>query len=104
MTDAMVGFDPRSLEGMLDEKTGIEILNTPHWHSETKSWRALANVNGALAVVEFQIRVLGPDEKSNLVRWRDSKWSLGIPAQENVPVQLSLLPELLDKPSPSAAS
>ena len=50
--------DLNKLDGV-EIRPGITLLGSPSWHEDAQEWRALAAVNGALAVVVLKITVKG---------------------------------------------
>jgi len=39
-------------------KPGVELLNAPWWNAKEGRWEGLANVGGALCIVELSIKTL----------------------------------------------
>lgn len=35
---------------------GVELLSAPYWNAKDMRWQALANVGGALCIVELNVR------------------------------------------------
>ena len=50
---------PTELEGHIDEEIapGVWLITNPKYQPVLRKWTALANVNGALAVVELRVYI-----------------------------------------------
>lgn len=49
--------DISKLDGV-EIRPGVVLIGTPGYHEESKKWRCLANVDGALCIVELTIDVI----------------------------------------------
>lgn len=54
-----VQFDPKSAVGVISESPYCEILSPPTWDHESQRWRALANYESMLCIVELSLRIKG---------------------------------------------
>jgi hypothetical protein len=67
MTEFNVDFDMNKLDGLEVGPPGhermVRLIGAPSWHEESQKWRALADVDGMLAVVELRITIKGTSPK-----------------------------------------
>jgi hypothetical protein len=54
--------DLNKLDG-IEIRPGVYLIGTPGYHKESGKWRCLANVGGALCLVELNIAVISEDDQ-----------------------------------------